>query len=173
MFTWFLWVSSRLIGQRYIGRWKCRWTKAIAFRQGGRASHASSRLIYPHCLGSPLLASCWHEHDTIDRLDPGPPTAPQVHVRPSTSHTRFSAQRAQFFGMPYSEHSSLFELTCFVLSLDWELRSTGNGSSRRGTSETPRAARISPHDGRHSARSARAPGVVPYRTLEFGKTEII
>lgn len=25
----------------------------------------------------------------------------------------------QLFGVPYSEHSSFFELTCFALSLDW------------------------------------------------------
>ena len=30
-----------------------------------------------------------------------------------------STSNLQLFGVPYSEHSSFFELTCFALSLDW------------------------------------------------------
>lgn len=30
-----------------------------------------------------------------------------------------STANLQLFGVPYSEHSSFFELTCFALSLDW------------------------------------------------------
>lgn len=34
-------------------------------------------------------------------------------ARNSTSHL-------QLYGVPYSEHSSFFELTCFALSFNWE-----------------------------------------------------
>ena len=30
-----------------------------------------------------------------------------------------STPSLQLFGVPYSEHSSFFELTCFALSFDW------------------------------------------------------
>lgn len=32
---------------------------------------------------------------------------------------RDSTERCQAFGVPYSEHSSFFELTCFCVSMDW------------------------------------------------------
>ena len=32
---------------------------------------------------------------------------------------RNSTTALQVYGVPYSEHSSFFELTCFALSLDW------------------------------------------------------
>lgn len=32
---------------------------------------------------------------------------------------RNSTSTLQVYGVPYSEHSSFFELTCFALSLDW------------------------------------------------------
>ena len=33
--------------------------------------------------------------------------------------TRNSTAALQVYGVPYSEHSSFFELTCFALSFDW------------------------------------------------------
>ena len=35
------------------------------------------------------------------------------------SPTKNSTAALQVYGVPYSEHSSFFELTCFALSLDW------------------------------------------------------
>ena len=32
---------------------------------------------------------------------------------------RNSTPQFMLYGVPYSEHSSFFELTCFALSLDW------------------------------------------------------
>jgi DNA cross-link repair 1A protein len=38
-----------------------------------------------------------------------------THLRPA----RNSTPSLQVFGVPYSEHSSFFELTCFALSFNW------------------------------------------------------
>ena len=34
--------------------------------------------------------------------------------------TKGSDMNLQVFAVPYSEHSSFFELTCFALSIEWE-----------------------------------------------------
>lgn len=53
-----------------------------------------------------LLTSSRHQHGTIHRLHPGPPTTPRIHIRKSTSRTRFNVYcavlrrpilRTQFF----------------------------------------------------------------------------
>jgi DNA cross-link repair 1A protein len=66
--------------------------------------------------------------------------------------------------VPYSEHSSFFELTCFALSLDWaRIVATVNVESAASR------AKISAWIARWEAeRRKRSPGsVVPYRTLEY------
>ena len=82
-----------------------------------------------------------------------------AHLRPA----RGSTSTAQFFGVPYSEHSSFFELTCFALSLDWaRIVATVNVESAASR------AKISTWIARWEAeRKKRPPGVVPYRTLEY------
>jgi DNA cross-link repair 1A protein len=45
---------------------------------------------------------------------------------------RNSTATLQLFGVPYSEHSSFFELTCFALSLNWgKMIATVNVGSER------------------------------------------
>jgi len=83
-----------------------------------------------------------------------------AHLRPA----RGSTPAAQLFGVPYSEHSSFFELTCFALSLDWaRIVATVNVESAASR------AKISAWIARWEAeRRKRPPGsVVPYRTLEY------
>jgi hypothetical protein len=63
-----------------------------------------------------LLPTCRHELDTLHRIHPRPPTP----GRASQAHRGAgSTPNTQLFAMPYSEHSSFYELTCFVLPVDW------------------------------------------------------
>ena len=83
-----------------------------------------------------------------------------AHLRPA----RGSTSTAQLFGVPYSEHSSFFELTCFALSLDWaRIVATVNVESAASR------AKISAWIARWEAERKKRPSgdVVPYRTLEY------
>ncbi|KAH9031313.1 hypothetical protein EDB85DRAFT_2290128 [Lactarius pseudohatsudake] len=83
-----------------------------------------------------------------------------AHLRPA----RGSTPSAQLFGVSYSEHSPFFELTCFVLSLDWaRIVPTVNVESAASR------AKISTWIARwEEERRKRPPGVVPpYRTPEY------
>ncbi|RDX51252.1 DRMBL-domain-containing protein [Lentinus brumalis] len=93
-------ASDRL--KTYMERWKGHWTKVIGFRPTGWTFTAPNGL------------------DTL-------PSIPSVISR-SQSRTfthanmqpmRNSTSTLQVYGVPYSEHSSFFELTCFALSFDW------------------------------------------------------
>ncbi|KAH9031314.1 DNA repair metallo-beta-lactamase-domain-containing protein [Lactarius pseudohatsudake] len=98
------------------------------------------------------------------RRRPLPP--PSRDYRTASSHTRISGSCGstpitQLFGVLYSEHSSSFELTCFVLSLDCvRIVPTVNVESAASR------AKISTWITRWEAeRRKRPPGVVPsYRT---------
>jgi len=137
-------ASDRL--KEYIGRWKGHWTKAIAFRPTGWTYSPSAGASTTPSIAS-ILARPPHREFTY------------VDLRPA----RGSTPNTQFFGVPYSEHSSFFELTCFALSLDWaRIIATVNVESA-----TSRA-KISAWIARWEAeRRKRPPGVVPYRTLEY------
>ena len=83
-----------------------------------------------------------------------------AHLRPA----RGSTASAQLFGVPYSEHSSFFELTCFALSLDWaRIVATVNVESAASR------AKISAWIARWEAERRKRPrgSIVPYRTLEY------
>jgi DNA cross-link repair 1A protein len=66
--------------------------------------------------------------------------------------------------VPYSEHSSFFELTCFALSLDWA-RIVATVNVESGASR----AKISAWVALWEAERRKRPhgSVVPYRTLEY------
>ncbi|PSR72470.1 hypothetical protein PHLCEN_2v11684 [Hermanssonia centrifuga] len=86
----------------YLERWKGHFTKAIGFRPTG--------WTYAQPSGSDSMPSV---DSVISRSQSGSFT--HSHLNPM----RNSTQTLQLYGVPYSEHSSFFELTCFALSLDW------------------------------------------------------
>ncbi|KAH9072363.1 DRMBL-domain-containing protein [Lactarius deliciosus] len=138
-------TSDRL--KEYMGRWNGHWTKAVAFRPTGWTYSPPAGTS-----STPSVAS------TLAR----PPHREFTHaqLRPA----RGSTPSAQLFGVPYSEHSSFFELTCFALSLDWaRIVPTVNVESAASR------AKISTWIARWEAeRRKRPPGVVPsYRTPEY------
>ncbi|KAH9975691.1 DRMBL-domain-containing protein [Lactifluus volemus] len=122
------------------------WTKAIAFRPTGWTYSPPAGTSTTSSISS-ILARPPHREFTYANLQPA----------------RGSTSTAQLFGVPYSEHSSFFELTCFALSLDWaRIIATVNVESSASR------AKISTWITRWEAeRKKRPPGVVPYRTLEY------
>jgi DNA cross-link repair 1A protein len=101
--------SDKLKG--YVDRWKGHYTHAIAFRPTG--------WTYTPPAGSdsmPTLTS------VIAKMRAMTFTANDM--RPMRNSTR----DLQLYGVPYSEHSSFAELTCFALSFDWgRMIATVNG----------------------------------------------
>ncbi|KAH9951149.1 DNA repair metallo-beta-lactamase-domain-containing protein [Amylocystis lapponica] len=92
--------SDRL--KEYVERWKGHFSKVVGFRPTGWTFSAPA--------GS----------DTL------PPIATVIARSQSRTFThaqltpmRNSSATLQVYGVPYSEHSSFFELTCFALSFDW------------------------------------------------------
>jgi len=138
-------TSDRL--KEYVGRWKGHWTKAIAFRPTGWTYSPPAGTSSTPSIAS-ILAHPPHREFT------------HANLRPS----RGSTPSAQLFGVPYSEHSSFFELTCFALSLDWA-RIVATVNVESATSR----AKISAWIARWEAERRKRPheSVVPYRTLEY------
>jgi DNA cross-link repair 1A protein len=102
--------SDRLKG--YVDRWKGYYTHAIAFRPTGwtYAPPAGSDSI--PTLANVLAKACAKTYTAND-------------MRPMRNSTR----DMQLYGVPYSEHSSFAELTCFALSFDWgRMIATVNGT---------------------------------------------
>lgn len=81
---------------------------------------------------------------------------------------RGSTPSAQLFGVPYSEHSSFYELTCFALSLDWA-RIVATVNVESATSRAKISAWVARWEVERRKRSSTsgAIDVVPYRTLEY------
>jgi len=82
-----------------------------------------------------------------------------AHLRPLRGTTRAHA----LFGVPYSEHSSFFELTCFALSLDWAriIATVNVGSEASRAKITTWVARWD------AERKRRGFKPVPYRSLDY------
>jgi DNA cross-link repair 1A protein len=101
----------------YLSRWKGQWTKAVGFRPTG--------WTYASQAGADILPSIPR---VISREQAR--TFTHANLRPM----RNSTPSLMLYGVPYSEHSSFFELTCFALSLDWSRMiatvNVGNAKSR-------------------------------------------
>jgi DNA cross-link repair 1A protein len=155
-------TSDRI--KEYTERWKGYWDKVIGFRPTGwtYVIPLSSRDLnltfllrsYAPGAGSDTLPSVASVISKQPHREFGP-----AYLRPM----RNSTATHQLFGVPYSEHSSFFELTCFALSLDWgRIVATVNVGSEASRSK------ISAWVERWEAeRKRRGGGVVPYRSDEY------
>ncbi|KAH9010688.1 beta-lactamase-like protein [Lactarius hengduanensis] len=139
-------TSDRL--KEYMGRWNGHWTKAPNHAIPPRHSYSPpAGTSSTPSVGSTLARPPHREFTHAD-------------LRPA----RGSTPSAQLFGVPYSEHSSFFELTCFALSLDWaRIVPTVNVESAASR------AKISTWISRWEAERRKRPlGVVPlYRSPEY------
>ncbi|KAI0769246.1 DRMBL-domain-containing protein [Irpex lacteus] len=86
----------------YLERYKGHFSKVIGFRPTGWTFSAPSGTETLPAIYS-VIARSQAKSFTYANLNP---------MKNSTS-------TLQMYGVPYSEHSSFFELTCFALSLDW------------------------------------------------------
>lgn len=81
-----------------------------------------------------------------------------THLQP----TRNSTAALQIYGVPYSEHSSFFELTCFALSLDWVRMiatvNVGNENARR---------KMGKWFEKWDAERKKGGGMVNYREMDY------
>ncbi|KAI0035352.1 DRMBL-domain-containing protein [Vararia minispora EC-137] len=137
-------TSDRI--KEYTERWKGHWDKAVGFRPTGWTYTPSAGAD-----SSPSVAS-------VIAKQPHRQFGP-MHLRPM----RNSTATYQLFGVPYSEHSSFFELTCFSLSLDWtRIIATVNVGSE--ASRVKISAWISRWE---AERKRRGGGIVPYRSPEY------
>lgn len=76
----------------------------------------------------------------------------------------------ELYGVPYSEHSSFYELTCFTLSVDWgRIIATVNVGSEGSRGKIK--AWVEKWDKERKRRKAAGvkdiDGVVPYRSPEY------
>ena len=80
---------------------------------------------------------------------------------------RNSTQTLQLYGVPYSEHSSFFELTCFALSCDWvRMIATVNvGSAASRAKMTSWVGKW--EKDRERRRAGGEAAVVPYRAEDY------
>jgi DNA cross-link repair 1A protein len=102
--------SDRL--KDYVARYKGTFSHAIAFRPTG--------WTFTPAAGSdtlPAIASVIKK------------TQAKTYTHADLRPMRNSTAALQLYGVPYSEHSSFFELSCFALSLDWvRIIATVNGA---------------------------------------------
>lgn len=111
-------VSDRLSG--YLEKWEGHWTKIVGFRPTGWTYTSVNGNNVDNTFPSiPYIISRDQSRDFT-----------YANLRPA----RNSTGKVLIYNVPYSEHSSFFELTCFAMSLDWgkiiATVNVGNSKSR-------------------------------------------
>ncbi|KAJ7682653.1 DNA cross-link repair protein pso2/snm1 [Mycena polygramma] len=108
-------TADPLAADQYLGRFKGSFTKVVGFRPTGWTFRPPAGAVQ-----SPTIAS------VISHAQQKAFT--HANLRPA--HT--GSASVELFPVPYSEHSSFFELTCFALSLQWgRMIATVNVGSER------------------------------------------
>ncbi|KAG6897828.1 hypothetical protein C0992_010633 [Termitomyces sp. T32_za158] len=130
----------------YMGRFKGKFSKAAGFRATG--------WTYTPPMGTdqlPTIASIIsHPHRGFTHSN----------LRPA----RQSTAALQLFPVPYSEHSSFFELTCFAMSFDWgKMIATVNVGSE--SSRSKMAKWVAKWEAERKKRGKNE--VIPYRHIDY------
>ncbi|THH12819.1 hypothetical protein EW146_g7333 [Bondarzewia mesenterica] len=135
--------------KEYTERWKGYYKRAIGFRPTG--------WTYTPPVGTVASLNV----ATILSRQPHP-SFTHAHLKPM----RGSTATHQMFGVPYSEHSSFFELTCFAVSLHWTriiaTVNVGNEASRGKI-----AAWVAKWEAERKKRGGFNAEIVPYRTVDY------
>ncbi|KAG6853890.1 hypothetical protein C0991_000355 [Blastosporella zonata] len=130
----------------YVERFKGKFTKAAGFRPTGWTFSPPSGTNQVPTIAS--IISRPHREFT------------HVSLRPA----RNSTSTLQLFPVPYSEHSSFFELTCFAMSLEWgKMIATVNVGSE--SSREKMAKWVSRWDAERKKRGNNV--VIPHRNVEY------
>ncbi|KZT25277.1 DRMBL-domain-containing protein [Neolentinus lepideus HHB14362 ss-1] len=138
-------TSDRI--KEYVDRFKGHFDRAVGFRPTGWTfTQPNGSDTLPSI--STILAKSRQRQFTYANLSP----------------TRNSTSTYQLYGVPYSEHSSFFELTCFALSFNWgKMIATVNVGSERSRGRMRRW--VEAWEKEKKARLKDA--IIPYRTPDY------
>lgn len=130
----------------YIARFSGHFTHAVGFRPTGWTFTPAS--------GTDTLPSVASVISREQRK-----TYSHANLQPS----RGSSAAIQTYGVPYSEHSSFFELTCFALSLDWDKMIPTVNVSEKSRAKMSKWF----EKWRTERKKKKKDYIVPYRDLEY------
>ncbi|KAG6821224.1 hypothetical protein H0H93_004046 [Arthromyces matolae] len=137
-------TSDRL--KVYVERFQGKFTKAIGFRPTGWTYTPSEGTNQMPSISSIIS----HPHRDFDYTSLHP--------------ARNSTTAVQLYPVPYSEHSSFFELTCFAMSFDWvKMIATVNVGSERSRSKM--ANWVTRWESERKKKGKVE--IVPYRNVEY------
>ncbi|EEB89305.1 hypothetical protein MPER_12610, partial [Moniliophthora perniciosa FA553] len=141
-------VSDKL--KEYLDRWKGHFTHVVGFRPTG--------WTYTAPAGTDTLPSISSVIARAQKIN-----YTYVDLQPS----RQSTKEVEVYPVPYSEHSSFFELTCFAMSVEWgRIIATVNVGSEKSRGKMD--AWVKKWEGERRKTAAKDKGyVVPYRRKDY------